>query len=270
MSARLRATILGCGASPGVPHIGNYWGACDPAEPKNRRSRCALLLERFETDERPTRVLIDTGPDIRSQLLAAQVDFVDAVIYTHAHADHLHGIDDLRAFWLKTKQLLDVYADSSTAERMRSGFGYCFATPPGGSYPPILQLNLIEPGAPLTITGAGGALAMVPFVQRHGDIHTLGIRAGGLVYSCDISALHEPALPHLAGVDTWIVDALRYAPHPSHFSVADALQAIARIRPRHAVLTHMHSDLDYATLRRDLPPGVEPAYDGMVLEFELP
>ncbi|CAN5321675.1 MBL fold metallo-hydrolase [soil metagenome] len=269
MSARLRATILGCGASPGVPHIGNYWGACDPAEPKNRRSRCALLLERFEAGPRPTRVLVDTGPDVRSQLLAANVDFLDAVVYTHAHADHLHGIDDLRAFWLRTKQLLDVYADAPTAERLNSGFGYCFTTPPGGSYPPILRLNAIEPGTALTIGGAGGPLTLMPFLQLHGDITTLGLRIGGLVYSCDISGLHEAGLPQMANVDTWIVDALRYAPHPSHFSVTDALQAIARIQPRQAVLTHMHADLDYATLRRDLPAGVEPAYDGMALEIEL-
>jgi phosphoribosyl 1,2-cyclic phosphate phosphodiesterase len=214
-------------------------------------------------------VLVDTGPDVRTQLLAANVDFLDAVVYTHSHADHLHGIDDLRAFWLRTKQLLDVYADEPTAERMLSGFGYCFATPRGGSYPPILRLHRLEPGTALTIPGPGGPLSVMPFRQIHGDIHSLGLRCGGLVYSCDVSALDDEALAHLADVDTWIVDALRYAPHPSHFSVADALAAIARVRPQHAVLTHLHSDLDYATLRRELPAGVEPAYDGMVLEFAV-
>ena len=270
MTARLRATILGCGSSAGVPRIGGDWGACDPAEPKNRRSRCALLLERFETAGKPTRVLIDTGPDMRSQLLAAKADFLDAVVYTHSHADHLHGIDDLRAYWLRDKRLLDVYADAPTTVRLKAGFGYCFETPPGSWYPPILRLLPMEPGRALTITGAGGPLAMVPFVQIHGDITSLGIRVGGLVYSCDISALNDAALEHLGDVDTWIVDALRYRQHPSHFSLSDALAAIERVRPRHAVLTHMHADLDYATLRRDLPAWVEPAYDGMVLEFDLP
>ncbi len=269
MSARLRATILGCGASPGVPRIGNDWGACDPNEPRNRRTRCSLLLERFDGGETPTRVLVDTGPDLREQLLAANVGFLDGVIYTHSHADHLHGIDDLRAFWLNTKQLLDVYADAETRARLDGGFGYCFVTPPGSFYPPILRHRLVDVGTPVTINGAGGPLTITPFRQVHGDTNTLGLRVGGLAYSCDVSDMPAESMPYLDGLDVWILDALRYQPHPSHFSVAESVQWVARVQPKRAVLTHMHIDLDYATLKGELKDGIEPAYDGMVLELPL-
>lgn len=273
MSARLKVIVLGCGSSPGVPRIGNDWGACDPGEPKNRRTRCSLIVERHDNSghggERPTRVLIDTGPDMRAQLLAADVNFIDAVVYTHAHADHVHGIDDLRAFWLETRRLVDVYADDATAARLVQAFGYCFATEPGSSYPPILKRHPIAVGQPLTIDGAGGPLTLTPFRQIHGDIETLGLRVGNLAYSCDISDLPPEALPQLAGLDVWIVDALRTKPHPSHFSVSEALTWIGRVKPQRAILTHMHVDLDYATLKRELPAGVEPAYDGMTIELPL-
>jgi phosphoribosyl 1,2-cyclic phosphate phosphodiesterase len=268
VSARLRVTVLGCGSSPGVPRIGNDWGACDPNEPKNRRTRCSILLERI-TPGGTTRVLVDTGPDVRAQLLAANVSTIDAVIYTHPHADHVHGIDDLRAFWQNTKRLVDVYADAETFARLNQAFGYCFATAPGSSYPPILKHRLFTIGAPLTIDGAGGPLTIETFAQQHGDIETLGIRAGGFAYSCDVSDLKPPAVAALANLELWLVDALRYLYHPSHFSVDDALAWIARLAPRRAVLTHMHNDLDYTTLKRSLPANVEPAYDGMVLELPL-
>ena len=266
--AKLVATILGCGSSPGVPRIGNDWGACDPSEPKNRRSRCSLLIERFSGGA-PTRVLVDTGPDMRAQLLAADVGHIDGVVYTHAHADHLHGIDDLRAFWLESKRLVDIYADAATTAHLDKAFGYCLRTAPGSSYPPILRGHLISPGTPLVIDGAGGPVTVLPFRQIHGDIDTLGLRVAGLAYSCDVSDLPEASLPHLAGLDAWIVDALRYRPHPSHFSVKEALAWIARVKPGRAVLTHMHNDLDYQRLKRELPSGVEPAYDGMRLEFDV-
>ena len=269
MSARLRATILGCGSSPGVPRIGNDWGACDPNEPRNRRTRCSLLLERFDGGERPTRILVDTGPDMRAQLNAANVGAIDAVIYTHSHADHLHGIDDLRAFWLNTRTLVNVYSDAFTKERIFEAFRYCFETPAGSFYPPILKHHEITPGTPLTINGAGGPLTVMPFRQVHGDIESLGLRAGGLAYSCDVSDLQDDALAHLAALDVWILDALRYKPHPSHFSVSEAVAWIERLKPRRALLTHMHIDLDYAKLASELPAGVEPAYDGLTVEVAL-
>mgnify|MGYP000114967051 CR=1 FL=1 len=269
MTARLRATILGCGASPGVPRIGNDWGACDPDEPRNRRTRCSLLLERFEDGDTPTRVLVDTGPDLREQLLSANVGFLDAVIYTHAHADHLHGIDDLRAFWMNTKQLLDIHADADTWARIDQAFGYCFTTPAGSSYPPTLRYRPMAIGTPVTVTGAGGALSVMPFRQTHGGSDSLGLRVGGLAYSCDISDVPAESLSYLEGLDVWIVDALRYTPHPSHFDVHQALDWIARIKPQRALLTHMHTDLDYQTLKASLPSGIEPAWDGAVLELPL-
>ncbi len=269
MSGRLKVTVLGCGSSPGVPRIGNDWGACDPNEPKNRRSRCSILIERIDAGG-ITRVLVDTGPDVRSQLLAAGVNALDAVVYTHEHADHTHGIDDLRAFWLSTHRLVDVYADAPTMERLEQAFGYCFATAPGSSYPPILKHHLVTAGRPFTIGGAGGPMTIDPFRQIHGDIDTLGLRVGGLAYSCDLSDVPEASLPMLAGLDLWIVDALRYKPHPSHFSLSETLAWIARVKPRRAVLTHMHTELDYATVKRAVPAGVEPAYDGMEIEIELP
>lgn len=261
----LKVTILGCGSSPGVPRIGNDWGACDPNEPKNRRTRCSILIERADGGG-VTRVLVDTGPDVRAQLLAAGVNSIDGVVYTHGHADHVHGIDDLRAFWQNTHRLVDVYADASTMARLMQAFGYCFATAPGSFYPPILKHHPIEAGRALTIDGPGGRIALMPFRQIHGDIETLGLRVGGLAYSCDVSDLPDEALTTLAGLDVWIVDALRYKPHPSHFSLDEAVAWIGRVKPRRAVLTHMHIDLDYATLRRDLPAGIEPAFDGMTLE----
>ena len=268
MTARLKITVLGCGSSPGTPRIGNDWGACDPNEPKNRRTRCAILIERIESAA-ITRVLVDTGPDIRTQLLAAGVNSIDGVVYTHSHADHAHGIDDLRAFWQNTKRLVDIYADEPTHQRLLHAFGYCFATAPGSFYPPILKHHPISAGRELTIKGAGGPLTLTPFRQLHGDAESLGLRVGPFAYSCDVSDLPEATMPTLAGLDVWIVDALRYQPHPSHFSVSDAVSWIGRVKPQRAILTHMHIDLNYATLQHDLPAGIEPAYDGMTIELPL-
>jgi phosphoribosyl 1,2-cyclic phosphate phosphodiesterase len=224
-------------------------------------------VERLDGGDRPTRVLVDSGPDLRAQLLAANVDSIDAVVYTHAHADHLHGIDDLRAFWQNTKQLVDVYADDNTIAHLDRAFGYCFTRPPGSFYPSMLKHHRIAAGTPLTIKGSGGLLTLTPFRQIHGDSHSLGLRVGGLAYSCDVSDFPSESLSLLTDLDVWIVDALRYRPHPSHFSVAEATAWISRLRPRRAILTHLHGDLDYATLKRDLPPSIEPAYDGMTIDF---
>ncbi|HEY5082747.1 MAG TPA: MBL fold metallo-hydrolase [Bauldia sp.] len=269
MTGRLKVTVLGCGSSPGVPRIGNDWGGCDPSEPRNRRLRCSILVERIDQDG-VTRVLVDTGPDVRAQLLTAGVNSLDGVVYTHSHADHTHGIDDLRAFWQNTGRLVDVYADAATMERLETAFGYCFAAEPGSSYPPILKHHPITAGQPLTIDGAGGVLMITPFRQIHGDIDTLGLRIGGLAYSCDLSDLPDVSLPLLADLEVWIVDALRRRPHPSHFSLSEALTWIERIKPRRAILTHMHIDLDYATVKREVPSGVEPAYDEMQIELDAP
>ena len=264
----LRVTILGCGSSGGVPRPALGWGRCDPGNPKNRRRRTSLLVER-QNASGMTSVLVDTSPDLREQLLDAEVDWLDGVLFTHPHADHIHGIDDLRALFMKHRRRVDVYLDEHTAKVMHLRFGYCFRSPPGSEYPPIVTDHRLEAGHALTINGRGGAIVALPFLQRHGDIPSLGFRFGALAYSCDVSAIPEQSMEALAGIQVWIVDALRYTPHPSHFSVDDALTWIRRVKPQRAILTNLHADLDYEELRARLPPDVEPAYDGLTLDDVL-
>ena len=261
----LAFTILGCASSGGVPRPALGWGACDPNNPKNRRRRCSLLIERHG-DSGVTRVLVDTGPDLREQLIDAKVDWLDAVLYTHEHADHTHGIDDLRGLVLRKRRRVDVYADDATSRMLMTRFSYCFVQPAGSEYPPILNMHELVAGKPLTIEGKGGPIAILPFAQDHGDIVSLGFRVGSVAYSSDLHDMSDDSAQALAGLAVWIVDALRYTPHPSHFSVADALAWIERIKPARAILTNMHTDLDYEVLRQSLPTGVEPAYDGMRIE----
>jgi phosphoribosyl 1,2-cyclic phosphate phosphodiesterase len=263
-----RLVILGCGSSGGVPRIGNHWGACDASEPRNRRRRSSVLVQRFGDKGRTTNVLIDSSPDVREQLTGIRIGELDGVLYTHDHADHTHGIDDLRMVAFNMRQRVDIWADARTLGLLRHRFDYCFATPPGGSYPPILNAHTIEPPTPVVVEGAGGPISATPFPQQHGDIVSLGFRVRNVAYSSDISDLPGSSRDLLRDLDVWIVDALRYQPHPSHWSVAQALRAIAEVRPRRAILTHMHVDLDYATLCRELPEGVEPAYDGMVVPIQ--
>jgi phosphoribosyl 1,2-cyclic phosphate phosphodiesterase len=267
----LDVRILGCGSSGGVPRLGAddkpSWGACDPANPKNRRSRCSLLVRRKSAGGE-TRILIDTAPDLREQLLAANIGQLDGVLITHDHADQLHGMDDLRVVTMNKKQRLDVWTDHNAMPGMMGKFGYCFEQPPGSDYPPILNAHQIpEPFVPFEIDGAGGAIPVLAFGQRHGRIRSLGYRLGPVAYSPDVDGLDEAAFAALAGVECWIVDALRYKPHPSHAHLERTLEWIARVKPRRAVITNMHVDIDYETLKRELPPGVEPAYDGMTLTF---
>jgi phosphoribosyl 1,2-cyclic phosphate phosphodiesterase len=264
--ARLRFTILGCGSSGGVPRLGGDWGACDPANPRNYRRRCSLLVQRFDGGDTPTTVLIDTSPDLRTQLLDAGIGRLDGVVYTHAHADHVHGIDDLRMIVFNMRTRLQVWADGPTADALLARFGYVFVQPKGSPYPPILDLNPIE--GSLTIEGPGGPIRFDPFDVNHGSIDALGLRIGGLVYMPDVAEIPEAAMPHLADLECWIVDALRRTPHPTHAHLDKALDWIARFQPRRAVLTNMHNDLDYETVLAETPEGVVPAYDGMVLEFE--
>lgn len=262
---RMRFTILGCGSSPGVPRIGGDWGACDPNNPKNRRRRAALLIERIAPGG-TTTVVIDTGPDFREQMIDAGIGSADAVVYTHAHADHIHGIDDLRSFVINTRHRVHIWADSVTSERLMEAFGYCFETPEGSSYPPILREHRITPGETIHVEGEGGTISLLPFEQPHGSIHSLGFRIGDVAYCSDVSDLDDRALPHLQGLDCWIVDALQYKPHPSHLSLEQSLVWIEHLKPKRAILTHMHTPLDYETVRRETPEHVEPAYDGMTFE----
>ncbi|HUC46951.1 MAG TPA: MBL fold metallo-hydrolase [Hyphomicrobiaceae bacterium] len=261
----VRFTILGCGSSGGVPRVGNVWGDCDPANPKNRRRRCALLVERFGKGGRTT-VLVDTPPDLREQLLAANVEHIDAVLYTHAHADHTHGIDDLRGMFFLTKRRIPVYADAETRVSLESRFDYCFAQRPGSLYPSILDAKDIRVPDLIRIEGAGGFVEAVPIPQEHGEAPSLGFRFGDVAYSPDVGGIPEASVALLGGLDLWIVDALRPASHPSHFGVKQTLAWIERLGVKRAILTHMTVELDYERLRRQLPAHVEPAYDGMVVE----
>ncbi len=259
---RHRLTILGCGSSGGVPRIGNNWGECDSTEPKNRRRRCAVLVERF-SDAGATQLLIDTPPDVREQLLSVRIERLDAVLFTHDHADHTHGIDDLRMVAYNMRKKVDVHLDAQTRNSLTSRFGYCFDGKPGTSYPPILLAHEIKPPQSITIQGRGGPVTAVPIPQLHGDIPSLGFRFGNVAYSPDISGVPDSSRSLLEGLDVWIIDALRYIPHPSHFTVKQALEQIEIFKPKRAILTHLHVDLDYMKLKRELPAHVEPAFDGM-------
>jgi phosphoribosyl 1,2-cyclic phosphate phosphodiesterase len=258
-------TILGCGSSGGVPRLGGHWGDCDPTEPRNARRRCSALVTR-EGPGGVTRVLIDTSPDLRAQLLDAGVGTLDAVVYTHPHADHVHGIDDLRMVVHNTGRRLVVHADAPTRAALLTRFGYAFETPPGSMYPPICDLRPLD--GPVTVEGAGGPVTLTPFEVEHGSIPAQGLRIGDLAYLPDVSAIPEAAWPALAGLTTFVVDALRYKPHPTHAHLERTLGWIARAAPARAVVTNLHVDMDWATLRRTLPPGVEPAHDGLSLPLE--
>ena len=257
-----RITLLGTGSSVGVPRIGPVWGACDPNNPKNRRRRCSLLVER-RSERGVTRIVIDTSPDLREQLIDAKVDHIDAVFLTHEHADQTHGIDDLRSVVLHMRRRIPTYFNQSTAKDIMARFSYCFISPEGSDYPPILTRHGIEAGESQEILGKGGAVTLSAFIMQHGNIPALGYRIGAAAYTPDVSDIPRESWGALEGLDLWIIDGLRYAPHPSHFSVDDALTWIERFKPRQAVITNMHSDLDYEELRQRLPKGVEPAYDGM-------
>ena len=260
--AEMRYTILGCGSSGGVPRLGGHWGECDPANPRNHRRRCSMLVERV-TDAGTTRVLIDTSPDLRAQLLDAGVGELDAVVYTHSHADHVHGLDDLRMIVFNMRRRLPVWADGDTQNDLYSRFGYAFMQPEDSPYPPILDMHTIK--GDIAIEGAGGTVRLTPFTAHHGAIDALGFRIGGLAYLPDVISLPDESWQVLAGLDCWVVDALRRSPHPTHAHLDLTLEWIARVQPRRAVLTNMHIDLDYQTVADETPAHVTPAHDGLVI-----
>ncbi len=260
-------TILGCGSSGGVPRVGQGWGACDPANPRNRRRRCSICVDRIGDDGARTRVLVDTSPDLREQLLDLGVEGLDAILMTHPHADHTNGIDDVRPLVIKSRHRIAMHMDGATSAVVRRAFAYIFETPAGSLYPPLLDEVRVHAGVPISVEGPGGAIEAVPFKVHHGEIDALGYRFGAFAYTPDLNAIPETSVHHLQGLDLWIVDALRYAPHPSHFSLDETLDWIARLTPRRAVLTNLHTDMDLEALAARLPAGIVPAFDGMVLTF---
>lgn len=265
-ASQLKVTILGCGSSPGTPRVNGDWGACDPANPKNKRMRASILVERIGL-EGTTTVVIDTGPDFRAQMLMANVTNLDAVVYTHPHADHIHGVDDLRTFVLVNGKRMPIWADDATLARLREGFGYCFETPPGSDYPPILQPRMIVHRTAFDIDGQGGSLTFEPLYQQHGAIHSLGFRIGDFAYCSDVSAFPDSTLAQMQGLDTLVIDALQYREHPSHLSLAQSLAVIDALKPKRAYLTHMHIPLDYDAVKSETPKHVEPCYDGLVISL---
>jgi len=270
--------ILGCGSSGGVPRIDGDWGACDPQEPKNRRRRCSLLVRKMKTDppqkdaasgrDAVTNVLIDTAPDLREQLIDAQANYIDAVLYTHDHADQTHGIDDLRPLFYRYKRRIPVWMDEVTATSIMKRFAYCFRQGTESHYPAILEENRITPDLqPIEIDGAGGRIEAKPFLQNHGSIRSLGYRIDRLIYSPDINGLPQESYAIFENAALWIVDALRRVPHPTHFHLAQTLAMIKELNVKQAVLTNLHIDMDYQSLAKELPSHVVPAYDGMEIKL---
>lgn len=260
----IRFQILGCGSSGGVPRLGGHWGDCDPSNPKNRRQRCSLLIEQ-EGKDGTTRVLIDSGPDMRAQLVDAGVGELDGVVYTHAHADHVHGLDDLRQIVFNTRKRLQVWADGATQDALLSRFGYAFVQPKDSPYPPILEMNTIA--GPISVEGAGGVVTLEPIKVNHGSIDALGLRVNDVAYMPDVAEIYDDAWDQLEGLECWILDALRRSPHPTHAHLEKSLEWIERVAPKTAVLTNMHNDLDYEVVLAETPDHIQPAFDGMVLRY---
>ena len=266
----LRVIILGCGSSGGVPRIGGDWGVCDPDEPKNARTRSSVLIQKWEGSGEPdpkacTNILIDTSPDLRVQLLREDIRRLDAVFYTHDHADQSHGIDDLRAIAYRMRKQIPTYMDEHTKMHVFQRFKYCFEMPDGRVHPPILDLqDLISDGSQVKIEGPGGTLSMKTFEVSHGPTPSLGfIIDGKIAYSPDVWGVSDDVIDRLKDIDVWIVDALRYSPHPTHANADKTLSWLARAQVKSAILTNLHIDMDYETLRSELPPIIEPAFDGM-------
>ncbi len=257
-------TILGCGSSGGVPRLGGIWGNCDPKNPKNFRKRCSLLVQRIE-NKSVTSVLIDTTPDMRQQLLDTNIGQLDAVIYTHEHADHLHGLDDLRMIVINMQKRLQVYASKQTKKSILGRFEYAFKTPVGSPYPPILDMNDLPKN--LQIHGPGGTIDFTTFDVEHGNILVSAIKVNNILYTPDISALIN--YDEIKNLDYWILDSLRYKPHPSHINLEEALELINKYKPKRSILTNLHVDLDYTTLLNETPDNVVPAHDGLQIKFKV-
>ena len=269
MKSKIIVTVLGCGSSGGVPRIDGDWGNCDPNEPKNSRSRCSLLVQKFNDLGDVTTVLIDTSPDLRSQLLKTNVKHIDAVLYTHDHADQSGGIDDLRIFALRKRKRVQVYIDDKTASRLIPRFSYCFNTFDDKVYPAILEKNTIIPFEDFIISGPGGEIKFLPFPQKHGKIDSLGFKFNNIAYSSDVVDFYPESFNVLQNLDYWIVDALRYDPHPTHAHLDLTLEWINDLNVKRGILTNLHIDLDYNDLKKTLPNHIEPAFDNLTFEVNL-
>lgn len=257
----MKVTVLGCGPSQGVPVIGNRWGNCDPNEPRNRRTRPSIVVE-----DQGINILVDTSPDIRDQLLGNDIRKIDAILYTHLHYDHVAGIGEIRTLSHLAKRKIDVYGTNDVMAGLADKWAYLFeseASDDADLYQPVAEVNDIQYGEPFDVMGIG----VLPFYQDHGICETAGFRFGKFAYSTDVVHLNDAAFDALDGIDVWIVDCLRDVPHPTHAHFDRTLEWIERVKPKRAIFTHMNFQADYATLRDMCPAGVEPGYDGMVLEI---
>lgn len=270
MTGTVEVTILGCGSSGGVPRVGGDWGACDPKEPKNRRTRCSIWVDCWNGNEKPAReertsVIIDTSPDLRQQLLGIGIKRVDALFFSHEHADQTHGIDDLRALAYRMRQRVPTYMDQHTYDHVYERFKYCFEMPEGRVHPPILELQpLIKPGENYNIDGPGGTLNIQVLGLSHGPTSSLGfIFANKIAYTPDVHSIEDETLCMLQDIPIWIMDGLRYSPHPTHAHIDQSLKWIAKTRTQKAILTNMHIDMDYNILQSELTGHHQAAYDGM-------
>ena len=278
-SHEFRVRILGCGSSGGVPRFGGIdgkgdWGDCNPAEPRNKRTRCSVLVERAHPEfgfqhDATTSVLVDTSPDMRAQLLEANCSHLDAVLFTHDHADQAHGIDDLRVFAIRNRKRIPVYLDDATAGHLITRFSYCFEQAEGSHYPAILERHSMPSmGDIFYLDGSAGAISAMAFLQFHGSVNSLGFRFGKMAYSSDVVGLPEESFALLEGLDLWIVDALQPTPHATHAHLDLALEWVERLKPKHTILTNLHVSMDYQTLVDQLPENVEPAFDGLTANFD--
>lgn len=269
----LRATILGSGSSGGVPRLNGDWGACDPANPKNYRKRCSLLVEAAAEHDalkagETTNILVDTSPDLRAQMLMTRTTRLDAVLFTHDHADQTHGIDDLRPFVYTARRRMPVWMTDVTRRSLEARFEYAFKGK-GPHYHSILEaVELPRWGETFTISGPGGDVPVTAFELEHGKIMSAGFRFGAIAYSPDVNGVPDAAFRILNGTQVWIVDALRETPHPTHASVSDALGWLSHAKVPEGVLTNLHIDLDYDALSEKLPQGVQPAYDGLSVTWD--
>ncbi len=261
----LSFTILGCGSSGGVPRLSDGWGLCDPNNKKNFRLRCSLLIT-HETNSGKSWYLIDTSPDLRQQLLNSKINYLDGVIFTHSHADHMHGIDDLRMIFFKRRSRIPIWADKSTLQRINQSFQYLVKQEPGTKYPPILTSETITDN--FKLIGNSGEILVEPIKVKHGDIDALGFKIDKMAYIPDISDFYHNSLSKLYNLDILIIDALRRNPHPAHSHLENTLNWISELKPKKAILTNMHNDLDYETVKNETPANVSPAYDGMIINFQ--
>ena len=262
--ASLTLTVLGCGNSAGTPTIGNYWGKCDPAEPKNIRTRASVAIR-----SAATTLVVDTGTDFRQQINSNNIRDISAVLYTHAHGDHIHGIDELRVIRNHTNKYVNIYGDRSCLEEIQERFAYMFQERDNGIYPKVITSNIIEKTEyykEILIND----ISFIPFEQEHGTCKTLGFRFGDLAYSTDMVGLCEKALETLAGIKTWVVDGAGYKMERNlvHATLKQVYALNEIVGATKVYLTHLTPSMDYKTLQNELPEGYAPAYDGLTLEIE--